>query len=169
MFNGIILGCLIMLAIAMLGVLGGPSSAPQTAEAFSTRSNTTQICQAVIDRLGVVQQIVGDEVASGKLKPLAALDECVAQERRIDNSKCPEDFRIAEMRFVSAEDSLLRHAKMDPGNRTDLALAAVFDIVAHKSRFNYANWVSDEMKQDLDDIQSARRDLIQIALNYGVK
>lgn len=106
---------------------------------------------------------------SGKLKPMAALDECVSQERQIDNSKCPADFRIAEMRFVSAEDSLLLHAKMDSGNQSDVALKAVFDIFKHKSPDDYADKVSDEMKQDLDDIQSARLDLIQIALSYGVK
>ncbi len=168
-FNGIVLGCLVILAVAILGVMGGSRTALQTAQAFPTHTDTARPCQAVIDRLGIIQQIVGDELASGKLKPLAALDECVSQQRQIDNSKCPADFRIAETRFVFTEDSLLRHAKMHSPDQSGLGIKTVLKVLGHESPDDHAEKVSDATKRDLDDVQSARLDLIQVAMNYGVK
>jgi hypothetical protein len=169
LFNWIVLGWLIMLAVAMLGVTGNRQPEPQTVQASSLPDDATHACQVVIDRLGMVQAIVVDEVRSGSLKPLAALRECTRQQHQAAISACPGDFQVAEMRFVGAEDSLLRHAQMSSEEKADAAAMAAFDVLTHKSGYRPTQHVSDELKQDLDNVQLARVDLIQAALNYGVK
>lgn len=104
---------LIAIALAALScwwcaTSNSPLPSPRTADAApSPRTNfvspeTTRACQSVVYQMVTIQQFVSDEKLPS---PMAAMDELVAQEYRIDTSKCPTDFRLAVMRLVMAEDS----------------------------------------------------------------
>lgn len=106
------------------------------------------------------------------------MGELVAQESRIDTSKCPTDFRMAELRFVTAEDAMCMHTHMDKTGNAEELLDAAMGTVATKglsagkslqSWNDYNEKITDEQKQDLANMQSALLDLSQVAMKYGVK
>ena len=169
LFNWIILTSLVLLALAMLSVRGDLPIASQNAQASPTRDDTTRLCQAVIDRLGLAQAIVADEMQSGNINPVAALAECLSQQRQADASACPEDFQAAEMRFVAAEDSLLCHAQAASIEDGDAAARQAFEILTRPSEYKRPEQLPAELKCDLDNLQSSRLALIQIALSYGIR
>jgi len=158
---------------------------PQTAQAAAPppQSNvvpaeTTQACQSVLSQIVMIQQILIDEKQSRTIKPLAAFDELVAQEVRIDTSKCPTDFRMAVLRFVAAEDAMRAHLHMDRTGQAEEVLSAAAAFVANhglsaprsnQSLSQYHEKISDEQKRDLANIQSTMLDVVQMAMNYGVK
>jgi hypothetical protein len=151
-------------------VIAAPSPQPNP---FSPE--TTRACQSVIYQIVTIQQFVMDQKLSN---PMAAMDEMVAEEYRIDTSKCPTDFRLATGRFVAAENSAYIHASMDKTGKAREALVAGFEILATRglstgkslqSLNNYDEKIADEQKQDLANIQSAQSDLAQLAMKYGVK
>jgi len=166
-------GCVITVALA---VFGSRRSMPQTAQAAAQQpqsnvvpAETTQACQAVMNQITVIQRIVTSEQQAGQLTPLAEVDALVSQETLIETSKCPADFRMSEMRLIGAESTLSRDAHMDTGKRGDGAARLLFDFWAHQSPYEHADKVADEIKRDLDAIQSAILDLDQVAMKYGVK
>jgi hypothetical protein len=141
-------------------------------------AQTTQACQSVVYQMVTIQQLVMDEKQSRTIRPLAPMDELVAQEYRINTSKCPTDFRLAVMRFVMAEDSARVHAHMDRTGNADEALVASMETVAThglsaikslRSLNDYNEKIADEQKRDLANIQSALLDFAQVAMKYGVK
>ena len=180
---------LIAIALAALAcwwcaTSNSPLPSPRSADAApSPRTNfvspeTTRACQSVVYQMVTIQQFVMDEKQSRTIRPLAAMDELVAQEYRIDTSKCPTDFRLATMRFIMAEDSARVHAHMDRTGKADDALVAGMEILAThglsagkslQSMNNYNEKIADEQKQDLANIQSALLDFAQLAMKYGVK
>jgi hypothetical protein len=178
----ILSGCMIAVATA---VFCGRESVPQTAQAATpppqanvVSAETTQVCQAVVDQLATIQRIVLEEKRSRTIKPQAANDELVAQEYRIDTSKCPTDFRMAELRFVTAEDSARIHAHMDRTGKAEEILGAAVSLYATgglsapksiRSWNDYNEKIADEQKQDLANMQSAFLDFAQVAMSYGVK
>jgi phage FluMu gp28-like protein len=106
------------------------------------------------------------------------MDELVAQQSRIDTSKCPNDFRMAVLRYVTAEDTACIHANMDRTGKAGEVLGAAVAFFATsglsaprsiESMTDYQEKISDEQKQDLANIQSTMLNLVQIAMNYGVK
>jgi hypothetical protein len=177
-----------LIAIALAGLAcwwcatsSSPLPSPRSADAApSPRTNfvspeTTRACQSVIYQVVTIQQFVMDEKLSS---PVAAMDELVAQEYRIDTSKCPTDFRMAMARFVAAENSACIHASMDNTGKAHEVLVAGMEILAThglsagnslQSPDNYNEKIADEQKQDLANIQSAQLDLAQVAIKYGVK
>jgi hypothetical protein len=174
--------CVIAVAAA---VYDGRRTMPQIAQAAapppqanSVSAETTQACQAVVVQLATIQRIVLEEKQSRTIKPQAANDELVAQEYRIDTSKCPTDFRMAELRFVTAEDSARIHAHMDRTGKAEEILGAAVSVYATgglaaprsiQSWNAYNEKIADEQKQDLANIQSAFLDFAQVAMSYGVK
>jgi hypothetical protein len=130
---------------------------------------TTSACQAAMVQLNAAEHAADDDLKFQKLKPLAALDECVANQHQVNTTECPPDFRMAVLRFLAAEDSLSMHVHMDVGKKGDLALRVLFDIVDRNSPYGYADRVSDEIKHDLAEVQSSWLDLDQEAIKYGVK
>jgi hypothetical protein len=178
----ILAGCGIVVAAA---VLSEQSTIPQIAQAATPSAQshvvpaeTTQACQAVLSQIVSIQQILIDEKRSGTIKPLAAFDELVAQEYRIDTSKCPPDFRMAVLHFVTAEDSACTHTHMDKTGRDREFLGALAGVFVTRgvstgkslqSLNDYNEKIADEQKQDLANIQSAMLNLVQVSMNYGVK
>jgi hypothetical protein len=158
-----------------------PLPSPRSAEAApsprinSVSPETTRACQSVVYQMVTIQQFVMDEKLSS---PAAAMDELVAQEYRIDTSKCPTDFRMATARFITTENSACIHANMDQtGNAREVLVAGMEMLATHglsagrslQSLNGYNEKIADEQKQDLANIQSAQLDLAQMAMKYGVK
>jgi hypothetical protein len=162
-----------MVAVAV-AVFGGRETMPRTARAAAPQPSavspeTTQACQWVMDQITQIHRIVTSEQQDGQLTPMAEVDALVSQETSIDASKCPADFRMAEMRLIAAESMLSRDAHMDAGQKGEAAARQLCDIYAHQSRNIYKNQVADELKRDFDSIQAAGLDLDQVAMKYGVK
>ncbi len=177
---------LIAIALAALScwwcaTSNSPLPSPRTADAApSPRTNfvspeTTRACQSVVYQMVTIQQFVSDEKLPS---PMAAMDELVAQEYRIDTSKCPTDFRLAVMRLVMAEDSARTRAHLDKTGKAEEALVAGMEINAThglstgkslQSLNDYNEMIADQQKRDLADIQSAQKDLAQVGMKYGVK
>lgn len=174
--------CMVTVAIA---VIGGRRTIPQTAQAAApppqsnvVAAETTEACQAVLSQIVTIQQILIDEKRSRTIKSQTPMGELVAQESRIDTSKCPTDFRMAELRFVTAEDAMCMHTHMDKTGNAEELLDAAMGTVATKglsagkslqSWNDYNEKITDEQKQDLANMQSALLDLSQVAMKYGVK
>jgi hypothetical protein len=157
--------------------LPSPSSADAAAsrDATAAAAETTQACQAVVDRMVTIQQFVMDEKLSNRV---AAMDELVAQENRIDASKCPADFRLAVSRIVTTENSARTHANADQSGNANEALLAGMEIFATRnasanksaqSQGVYNEKITDDQNQDLANVRSALRDFVQLATKYGVK
>jgi hypothetical protein len=178
----IVTGCVIAVAVA---VFGDRAPLPPTAQAAVAppqvnvvSAEITQACQVVVAQMATIQRILLDEKQAKAITPQAAMDELVAQEYRIDTSKCPPDFGMAVLRFVTIEDSARIHAHMDKTGRADEILAALVGVVATRglsacksiqSWNDYNEKIADEQKQDLSNMQSAFLDLAQVAMKYGVK
>jgi hypothetical protein len=88
-------------------------------------AETAHACQSVVYQMVAIQQIVKDERQSGTIRPLAAMDELVGEESRIDTSKCPDDFRQAYSHFVGAEDSWRNHVYGDMIGKSEILAGAV--------------------------------------------
>jgi len=174
----------VCLVAATIAVIGGRQTMPPSARAAAppqanvVPAETTQACQAVVEQMVTIQRVLVDEERSRTIKRLAALDELVAQEYLIDTSKCPTDFRMAVLRFVAAEDAMCIRAHMDKTGKAEEILGAAVEIFATKglsagkslqSIIGYYESVAGDQKQDLANIQSAMLDLVQAAMNYGVK
>jgi hypothetical protein len=175
-------GCLLAVTIA---VIGGRDVAPPQAQAASLSSQpnavspeTTQACQAVVQRMVTIQQTILAEKQARQLIGVAPLDVIVPEEYQIDTSKCPADFRMPVLRFVAAEDSARIHAHMDKTGRKEEFLTAGVEVLtthwfgvgrAAKSLNDFNQKISDEQKQDFANIQAAYLDLAQVAMKYGVK
>jgi len=146
---------------------------PEQATAVS--AETTQACQSVVYQIVAIQQFVMDEKLSS---PFAAMDELVAQEHRIDASKCPTDFRQAMARLVSTETTARTHASMDQTGNADEALLARMEMFATQGPSTRGSvpalndndeTFSEAQRQDLAGIRSALLNLAQMARKYGVK
>ena len=122
----------------------------------------------------MIDQIVSiarDESANtnqSAAESLAAIDQCVKQGQRIDTTRCPADFKMAESRFLAAEQSLCRDAHEDSRTDPDVVQRAFFDVYAHRSPYDTLDRMSDRVKRDLDAFQIATFDLIQVSASYGV-
>jgi hypothetical protein len=146
-------------------------SAAPTPQANAVSPAVSRACQSVVYQIVTIQQFVMDQKLSS---PVAALDELVAEEYRIDTSKCPTDFRMAIARFVTAENSARIHAGVDKtGNACSELVAAIETITTRgmstPSWNNTTEKIGNHQNQDLANIQSAQSDLTQLAMKYGVK
>jgi hypothetical protein len=151
------------------------ASAAASQDTNAVSAQTTQACQAVVDQMVSIQQFVMDEKLSNRV---AAMDELVAQEYRIDASKCPADFRLAISRIVSAENSARMRTNTDQSGNANEALLAGMEIFATRgpsagksvqSSSAYSEKIADNQNQDLSNVRSALRDFVQLATKYGVK
>jgi hypothetical protein len=153
-------------------MLVAPEQAPDVAP------ETTAACQSVVNQMATIRRVVNNELQSGTIKADAANDELVDQELQIDTSKCPTDFRIALLRFITSEDAARMHAHTDKTGRCDEALATGIEILATHgvaSGKTLQPWndlnqmVTDDQKQDFSNMQSAYLNFAQAAAKYDVK
>jgi hypothetical protein len=166
-----------------LAVFSGRGSTPQAAQAAPPPPpvnvvpvETTQACQAVLTRIITLQQTLINGKQSGTITPLAAFDKLVAQEYQLDTSKCPTDFRMAVMRFVTAEEFARIHAHLDKTGRAEKFLGVLEGAIVTQGFSTRSSLqsssdekIADEQKRDLANIQSALLNLAQVSMNYGVK
>jgi hypothetical protein len=144
------------------------ASAAASQDTNAVSAQTTQACQAVVDQMVSIQQFVMDEKLSNRV---AAMDELVAQEYRIDASKCPADFRLAISRIVSAENSARMRTNTDQSGNANEAFATRGPSAGKsvQSSSAYSEKIADNQNQDLSNVRSALRDFVQLATKYGVK
>jgi hypothetical protein len=151
------------------------ADAAPSPQANAEASETTRACQSVVYQMVAIQQFVIDEKLPSSV---AAMDEMVAQEYRIDTSKCPTDFRLAIARFVTTENSARIRATTDETGNADKELVTGMEMLAThglssvkslQSPNDSNDRIANEQKQDLANIQSAQTDLAQLATKYGVK
>jgi hypothetical protein len=172
-----------VMAVAIV-VIGGRTTTPRSARAASSTwrwnpmSGTTQACQAVIDQMIAMRQAAIDKKRSGKVKPLAADDQMVAQEYQLDMKKCPEDFQLTLFRFMITEDTARLHAHTDPTGNSEKILGAIIESVAthgFSARESFQITIdsdektADRQKKDLEKMQTALLDVEHVAKKYGAK
>jgi hypothetical protein len=166
--NRIQLVCWLGIAAVLLVVLASRRESPSSAQASSISKTTTaavapQGCGPVIDQ---IVNIAKDESACSEPDDgltLAAMDQCVRREEQIDTTGCPADFRLAENRFITAEQSLCRDAHVDSASDPDVVRRAFFDVYAHRSPYDTLDQISEKIKRDLDIFQNAAFDLNRVS------
>jgi hypothetical protein len=167
------LACGLLFVALLFEFLSNRAPAPPAAQGGMISRTISSIenypvCQPVIDQIVAIAR---DE--NGKMNPnggqsLAAMDACIAREEKIDITRCPADFRMAESRFLSAERSLSRDAHADIWSEPNVVTRSFFDVYLHRSPYDSLDRMSDKIKSDVDKFQSATFDLIQVASKYDV-
>jgi hypothetical protein len=178
----------VCIAAVALASFGGRGETPQSAQAAASfpryasapaiSPQTTQACQAVTDQVFIIHRVNVAEVNAKTLKPVAALDELVSLQSRIDKSECPADFRTALVRFIGAENAARIHAHLNKTDLSEAFFAASEQCIASRglSAFSGANssgagnrMTLGREQQDSANIQSAFAEFSKIAIKYGVK
>jgi hypothetical protein len=175
----------ICLAAVSLTSFGGKEESPQSAQAatpsperIAIPAQTAQACQAVTDQLLIIHRVNVAEVNAKAQQPLAALDELVSLQSRIDKSACPADFRLALVRFIAAENAARIHARLNKSGLSDAFFAAGVECIAADGLSAFRNTkppnaaspiILQREKQDFAAIQSTFLDFARIAIKYGVK
>jgi hypothetical protein len=153
-------------------VIASPSMQPiqqprVSAEPAISAEPTISPCQYSINQIvGIVKDEHG---RIDRSQPLAAIDRCVARQDQIDFSRCPRDFQIAAADFVQAEKILCRDAHIDAYTEPQVIEHAFFAVYAHQSPYDSLDRMSDRMKRDVDNFQSAAFNLIEASSNHDVK
>jgi hypothetical protein len=125
-------------------------------------------CQPVIQEIVAIAREESARTARTHGPSLEAIDRCVQREQRIDTTGCQSNFRIAERRFLAAEQTLCRDAHNDYVSEPIIVQRAFFDVYEHKSPYDSLDLMSDVIKRDLDSFQMATFDLIEVSSGYGV-
>jgi hypothetical protein len=172
--NRIELVCWLAIVADLLVVFTSRPQFPHAAQASSVSKpavavTSPEACQAVVEQ---IVSIARDESAKTNLRgvqPLAVVDQCINRQEQIDTAGCPADFKIAERRFLSAEQSLCRDAQMDFNSNPDVVQRAFFAVYEHRSPYDTLDRMSDKIRRDLDIFQTAAFDFIQVSASYDVQ
>jgi hypothetical protein len=171
--NRIELVCWLGIAADLLVVFTSRPKLPSSAQASpisktTTVSITPQACRPVIDQIVTIAKDENARTEPNQGLTLDAIDQCVRRDEQIDTTGCPADFRIAETRFITAQQTLSRDARADPVSDPEVVQRAFFDVYAHRSPYDTLDQMSPKIKRDLDIFQAATFDLIQISDADGV-
>jgi hypothetical protein len=152
----------------MMAVIGSNQATPQSASGYSVpmwQNSQAQACQKVMNRLDSLQRNALAANESGRMTPMAAVDNCVARQAQIDISKCPSDFRMAVARYIAAENTLTMDARMNSGNQAGQTMDTLMRVYGRQPMNSFGN-APEEMRGDLANFQSAARQLNQMAAKY---
>ncbi len=165
--------CWLGIAADLLVVFTSRPQSPSSAQASPISKTTTaaitpQTCQPVIDEIVTIAKDESARPEPNNGLTLAGMDQCVRREEQIDTTGCPADFRMAENRFITAEQSLCRDAHADSASDAGVVRRAFFDVYSHRSPYDTLDPMSEKIKRDLDSFQTATFDLIQVSNADGV-
>jgi hypothetical protein len=154
-------------------VLASRPQSPPSAQASPISKTTTaaialKACGPVIDQIVTIAKDESARIEPNQGLTLAVIDQCVRWDEQVDTTGCPADFRMAENRFITAEQSLCRDAHNDSRSDPDVVRRAFFDVYAHRSPYDTLDPMSEKIKRDLDTFQNATFDLIQVSDADGV-
>jgi len=168
--------CCVGIAANLLAIFGIDQQSPRAAHASHIYEPPVQRqtiqnvppCQSVINQIVEIARQENSQTNLTSSQPLGGIDRCIAREERIDTSKCPSDFRDAESRFLDAERALGHDAHADSFSEPEAVRRAFFAVYCHRSPYDSLEKMSDTIKRDIDNFQSATFDLIQCSANNGV-
>jgi hypothetical protein len=168
-----VVACIFSVAIA---VLNGGQPAPQSASAASFslpnpawQNQATQPCQTVMNRIAYLQRSALTAQKTGRINPVTTIDDCIAQQAKINVSRCPSDFRYAVARYIAAENTISLDARMNEGGQATSALAVMMRVYAHQSPDSYGKFTSEQVQSDVTNLQDAARQLDRMAERYCVR
>ena|ERR1700677_4432403 len=168
-----VVACTFSVAIA---VLKGGQPAPESASAASYslanpswQSSATAPCQNVMNRVSYLQRSALMAENSGRMAPMAAVDDCIAKQAQINVSKCPPDFRYAVARYIAAENTISLDARMNEGGQASNAMAVLTRVYGRQSPESYGSFPSEQMQSDVTNLQDAARQLDRMAMRYCVR